>query len=216
MSAKPKLYDYWRSSAAYRVRIALNLKGIDYEIVPVSLKPGDDEQASEAYREINPQGLVPFYDDGEVATGQSMAILEYLDEAHSDPVLLPNDEADCAAVRSFCLGIACEIHPLNNLRVLKYLEGTLGLSEEQSLAWYRHWVTEGFRAAEIFAEENSADGRFVFGSAPTLADCFLVPQMFNARRFDVPLDDFPTLVGIVDSCNQLSAFKDAYPVDPDG
>ncbi len=215
MSASPKLYDYWRSSAAYRVRIALNLKGIDYESVPVSLKPGDDEQLSEAYRELNPQGLVPFYDDGVVATSQSIAILEYLEEAHSDVPLLPDDERGTAAVRSFCLGIACDIHPLNNLRVIKYLKGTLGLDDDQFGAWYAHWILEGFRSAEAFAAEHSSDGRFVYGDSPTHADCCLVPQAYNARRFDVPLDDFPTLVGIVDACNELAAFKDAYPVDPD-
>jgi len=216
MATKPALYDYWRSSAAYRVRIALNLKGVDYERVPVSLAPGDDEQMGDKYRDINPQGLIPFYDDGEVATGQSMAILEYLEEAHSDVPLLPDDERECADVRSFCLGIACEIHPLNNLRVLKYLKGPLGLNNKQFGNWYAHWVREGFRWAEIFAAEHSSDGRFIYGSSPTLADCFSVPQVYNARRFDVPLDDFPTLVGCVDACNELSAFKDAYPVDPDG
>jgi maleylacetoacetate isomerase len=215
MSAKPKLYDYWRSSAAYRVRIALNLKGIEYETVTVSLTPGDDEQKSEAYREINPQGLVPFYDDGEVATGQSMAILEYLEEAHSDIALLPQDERDCAAVRSFCLGIGCDIHPLNNLRVISYVKKDLGASDEQFAAWYSHWIHEGFRSAEIFANEHSTDGKFVFGDSATLADCFLVPQMYNARRFNVDVSTFPTLVGIVDACNELPAFKAAYPTDPD-
>ena len=216
MSARPKLYDYWRSSAAYRVRIALNLKGIEHDLVQVSLAPGDDEQKSEAYRELNPQGLVPFYDDGVVATGQSMAILEYLEEAHSDVALLPSDERDCAAVRSFCFSIACDIHPLNNLRVITYVKKDLGANEEQFAAWYSHWIHEGFRSAEIFANEHSADGKFVFGDSPTLADCFLVPQMYNARRFKVALEDFPTLVGIVDACNGLPAFKDAYPSDPDG
>ena len=214
MATKPTLYDYWRSSAAYRVRIALNLKGIDYESVPVSLAPGDDEQMSDKYLDLNPQGLLPFFDDGEVATGQSMAILEYLEEAYSDVPLLPDDEQACADVRSFCLGIACDVHPLNNLRVIKYLKGPLGLDDEQFGNWYKHWVRQGFRSAEIFAAEHSKEGRFVYGAGPTLADCFLAPQMYNARRFDVPIDDFPTLVGIVDACNELSAFEDAYPVDP--
>lgn len=214
MSAR--LYDYWRSSAAYRVRIALNLKGIDYETVPVSLKPGDDEQKGSAYRAINPQGLVPFYDDGSVASGQSMAILEYLEEAHPDVALLPADRAERAAVRAFCLGIGCDIHPLNNLRVITYVRKDLGADDEQFAAWYAHWIHEGFRSAELFAIKHSADGRFVFGDAATLADCFLVPQVYNANRFGVALDAYPTLSGIADACNELPPFRDAYPVDPDG
>ncbi len=211
MAALPKLYEYWRSSAAYRVRLALNLKGLDYEHVSVSLAPGDAEHRKDAYATINPQMLVPFFDDGEVATGQSWAILEYLEEAYPDMPLLPSDPMSRAQVRSFCLSICCDIHPLNNLRVLQYLKGPLEADDAQFETWYAHWIHEGFRAAEQFAKQRSADGRFVFGDSATLADACLVPQAYNARRFDVPLDEFETLVSIVDACNGLPAFRAALP-----
>ncbi len=213
MGEKTKLYDYWRSSAAYRVRIALNLKGIDYESVPVALVGRDGglgEQHSDAYRAINPQGRVPFYDDGEVSVAQSMAILEYLEETHPEVPLLPAASGARADIRSFCNVIACEIHPLNNLSVMNYLKGDLGISHEQFLEWYRHWIHNGFRSAEMFAAEHSA-GTFVCGSTATLADAFLVPQMYNARRFEIPVDEFPTLVRIVDACNDLEPFAKAIP-----
>ncbi len=206
-----KLYTYWRSSAAYRVRLALNLKGIEHEPVSVSLVPGESEHRQDAYRTLNPQMLVPFFDDGDVATGQSWAILEYLEEAYGDVPLLPADSLARAQVRSFCLSICCDIHPLNNLRVLQYLKGPLQADDERFNAWYAHWIHEGYRSAEQFAKQHSTDGRFVFGDAPTLADVCLVPQTYNARRFNVALDDFPTLVAIVDSCNELPAFKAAIP-----
>lgn len=202
-----RLYSYWRSSAAYRVRIALNLKGLDYDTVPVSLAPGESEHRKESYRAINPQMLVPFLEDGEIAIGQSMAILEYLEEAYPAPNLLPRDEPLRSRVRAFCNLIACDIHPLNNLRVLKYIKAGLGADEKAGSDWYRHWIHEGFRAAEVFA----SDGPYTFGDAPTLADAFLVPQMYNARRFAVPLGEFPKLVGIVDACDELPAFKKAAP-----
>jgi maleylpyruvate isomerase len=208
---KPKLYTYWRSSAAYRVRIALNLKGIEYETVPVSLAPGDAEHRGDAYRILNPQMLVPFFDDGEVATGQSMAILEYFEEAYPDVALLPADHLARAQVRSFCLSICCDIHPLNNLRVMQYLKGPLQINDEQFGAWYAHWILEGYRSAEQVAREHSTEGRFVFGDSPTLADVCLIPQTYNARRFDVPLDDFPTLLSIDAACNELPAFQEALP-----
>ncbi len=206
-----RLFTYWRSSAAYRVRIALNLKGIDYEPVAVSLKPGDDEHRKDAYRAINPQMLVPFFDDGRVAIGQSMAILEYLEEAWPEVPLLPKTQPLRSKVRAFCNAIACDIHPLNNLRVLKYLAEELGVSDRQKSGWYGHWIVEGFRACEHMAVSHAHDGPYVFGKDVTLADALLVPQMYNARRFDLPLDEFPRLKAVTDACNELRAFIDAAP-----
>lgn len=211
MSSLPKLYGYWRSSAAYRVRIALNLKGIEYDDVSVSLAPGDAEHRQDAYRTKNPQMLVPFWEDESISTGQSLAILEYLEETHTGVALLPADAQARANVRSFCLSIACDIHPLNNLRVLQYLKGPLAVSDEQFNEWYSHWIQEGFRAAEKFAAMHSSNGRFVFGDQPTLADACLVPQVYNANRFRVALDEFPTLLGINEHCNKLPAFERALP-----
>lgn len=206
-----RLYSYWRSSAAYRVRIALNLKGLDHEIVPVSLLPGVAEHRGEAYRAINPQMLVPFFDDGDAAMGQSLAILEYLEEAYQDTLLLRGSSTERAAIRSFCNLICCDIHPLNNLRVLVYLQETLAVSNEQRDAWYAHWIAEGFAAAETLAQETQDSGPYAFGATPTLADVCLVPQVYNARRFNVPLDEYPRLVAIADECNKLQAFIGAAP-----
>ena len=204
---RPVLHDYFRSSAAYRVRIALNLKGIDYESRPVDLREG--EQKSMAYRSHNPQGFVPMLEIDDRRLTQSLAIIVYLDQHHPEPPLMPADPVDQAHVRALALTIACDIHPLNNLRVLKYLGGSLGIEEEQRDAWYRHWVSEGFAALEGLAGRRS--GSFLFGNSPTLADVCLVPQMYNARRFDVPLDAFPTLVRADASANALAAFADAHP-----
>jgi len=206
-----KLYSYWRSSAAYRVRIALNLKGLDHEIVPVSLLPGVDEHRQDEYRARNPQMLVPLLEDGSFSTGQSLAILEYLEESYPEPALLPTDKQQRAAVRSFCNSICCDIHPLNNLRVMQYLKGKLDISDEQFSAWYAHWISEGFKAAETTAAASSDAGPFVFGESVTLADTCLVPQVYNARRFKVPLDDYPRLVAVTEACNRLEAFIQASP-----
>ena len=205
--AKPVLYDYFRSSASYRVRIALNLKGIDFEPRPVSLVQGD--QQAESYRALNPQGFVPMLEiDGHRLT-QSLAIIVYLDQTHRDPPLMPADPADGAHVRALAMAIACDIHPLNNLRVLKYLRGPLALSEEAKDEWYRHWVAEGLAALETMAKPRA--GAFLFGDSPTIADICLVPQMYNARRFDVPLDDYPTLLRADASATALEAFAAAHP-----
>ena len=206
-----KLYTYWRSSAAYRVRIALNFKGIDYVPVPVSLKPGADEHRRDEYRAINPQMLVPFFDDGKVAIGQSMAILEYLEERFPQPRLLPETEPLRSKVRAFCNAIACDIHPLNNLRVLKYLTDEFDVSDEQKSAWYAKWVAAGFEACERISVSYAHDGPYAFGRDVTLADALLVPQMYNARRFDVPLDEYPRLVAVTDACNELQPFIAAAP-----
>jgi maleylacetoacetate isomerase len=206
-----KLYSYWRSSAAYRVRIALNLKGLDHEIVPVSLLPGAAEHRQEDYRARNAQMLVPFLEDGNFSTGQSLAILEYLEEMYPEPALLPADAQRRAAVRSFCDSICCDIHPLNNLRVMQYLKGELDVSDEQFNTWYAHWIHEGFKAAEAAAAAFADDGQFAFGKSVSLADTCLIPQVYNARRFKVPLDDYPRLVAITDACNELEAFKQAAP-----
>ncbi|MEA3057332.1 MAG: maleylpyruvate isomerase [Sphingomonadales bacterium] len=205
--SRPILYDYYRSSAAYRVRIALNLKGVDYESRPVNLL--ESEQRGDEYRELNPQGLIPMLEiDGHRLT-QSLAILVYLDQAFPDPPLVPRDPADGAHVRAMALAVACDIHPLNNLRVLKYLKGQLGHSQEQADAWYRHWIVEGLTALEAMAKAGA--GRFLFGDEPTIADVCLVPQLYNARRFDVPLDAYPTLLRADENANAIEAFAAAHP-----
>ena len=204
---KPRLFDYFRSSACYRVRIALNLKGVDYEAVPVNLVEGG--QKGPEYRAVNPQGLIPALEmDGRLLT-QSLAIIEYLDSVRPEPALLPADAADRAHVRALALIVACDIHPLNNLRVLKYLAGPLGQPQEARDAWYRQWVGDGFAALEAMAAPRA--GRFLFGDSPTLADVCLVPQMFNAPRFEVPLDDYPTLIRVDSEAGRMQAFASAHP-----
>lgn len=201
------LHDYFRSSAAYRVRIALNLKGVDYESRSVDLRAGEQKDA--AYRALNPQGFVPMLEIDDHRLTQSLAIIVYLDQHFHEPPLMPNDPADSAHVRALALTIACDIHPLNNLRVLEYLGDSLGIEEKQRDTWYRHWVAEGFAALEALAAQRS--GSFLFSNALSLADVCLVPQMYNARRFDVPLTAYPTLVRADASANALPAFADAHP-----
>ena len=204
---RPILYDYFRSSAAFRVRIALNLKGVDYESRQIDLRA--DEQKSGLYRSINPQGLVPMLEiDGQRLT-QSLAIVVYLDQTYPEPPLFPRDRADGAHVRAMAMTIACDIHPLNNLRVLKYLKSELGQSQESVDAWYAHWIREGFGALEALAAPKA--GAFLFGDAPTGADVCLIPQMYNARRLNVPVDDYPTLLRAEENANKLDAFAAANP-----
>ena len=204
-----KLYTYFRSSAAYRVRIALNLKGIDYDSVPVDLRPGAHHQPE--YLARNPQGLIPALEDGGVVISQSLAIIEYLEEIHPQPALLPRPALDRARVRSLALAIACDIHPLNNLRVLNYLRSPLGQDEAAVDTWYRHWIAEGLRALEEEAKRSSGDGRHLFGAEVTLADVCLVPQMFNARRFRCNLDPFTNLRAICAHLAGLPPFARAAP-----
>ncbi|HKX91458.1 MAG TPA: maleylacetoacetate isomerase [Sphingomicrobium sp.] len=201
------LYDYYRSSAAYRVRIALNLKGVAYESRSVNLL--HSEQKADDYRALNPQGLVPMLEiDGHRLT-QSIAIIAYLDQTIPDPPLIPRDPVDGAHVRALALTVACDIHPLNNLRVLKYLSGELGLPQEDRDIWYIHWIREGLPALESLAKAGA--GRFLFGDAPTIADVCLVPQLYNARRFNVPIEDYPTLLRAEENANKLDAFAAAHP-----
>jgi maleylacetoacetate isomerase len=204
------LYGYPLSSAAYRVRIAFALKGVQVTTVTKRLRHG--EQRQKDFRQINPQGLVPALclDDGRVIT-QSLAIIEYLDETHPDPPLLPVDPVERARVRALSLLIACDVHPLNNLRVLQYLEGSLGQSQAARDAWYRHWIEVGFAALEDWLGRDPARGRFCFGDSPTLADVCLVPQVFNARRFSVDLSSYPRIVAIDAACQELPAFAGAAP-----
>lgn len=204
---RPILHDYYRSSAAYRVRIALNLKGVDYDSRMVNLAEG--QQRSADYRALNPQGFVPMLEIDGLRLTQSLAIIVYLDQKFPVPPLMSLNVADQAHVRAMALTIACDIHPLNNLRVLKYLEGELGVSDEAKSAWYRHWVAEGLAALEAMAAPRA--GKFLFGDSLTLADVCLVPQMYNARRFDVPLDPFPTLVRADANATGLDAFARAHP-----
>jgi maleylacetoacetate isomerase len=201
------LFDYHRSSASYRVRIALNLKGVEHERVAINLLEG--EQKSEAYRDRNPQGLVPLLEIDGRTLGQSLAIIDYLDATRPEPPLLPADPGDRAHVLALALAVACDIHPLNNLRVLKYLSGPLDQPPTARDAWYRHWVAEGLAALETMAAPRA--GAMLFGDAPTLADICLVPQLYNARRFDVALDAYPTLVRAEGEANRLEAFASAHP-----
>ena len=204
--AKAILYDYWRSSASYRVRIALNLKRVDHERVAVDLLAGD--QRGEVHLARNPQGFVPaLLADGRVLT-QSLAIIDYLDAVVPSPPLVPRDPADRAHVLALALTVACDIHPLNNLRVLKRL-GAMGIEQPARDDWYRHWVKEGLDALELLAAPRA--GLFLFGDAPGLADICLVPQLYNARRFEVPLDACPTLLRADASASRLDAFAAAHP-----
>lgn len=204
-----KLYGYFRSSAAYRVRIALNLKGLPFDYAPVHLVKG--EQHAEAYRALNRQELVPTLTDGETVVTQSLAIIEYLDERHPEPPLLPATPAGRARVRAIALAICCDIHPLNNLRVLRYLMRTLDVGEEAKDAWYRHWIETGLAALEAQLAAEPTTGTFCHGDALTMADICLVPQLANARRTNVPLETYPTLSRIDASCRALEAFVRAAP-----
>jgi maleylacetoacetate isomerase len=203
-----ELYNYFRSSASFRVRIALALKGLDYDYRPVSRVK--NEQFNESYASVSAARLVPLLHDGDKLLTQSLAIIEYLDETHPEPPLLPRDAAGRARVRSLALDIACEIHPLNNLRVLRYLVHDLKLSEDDKNRWYKHWVETGLETVERQLQDP-ATGRFCHGDTPTLADCALVPQIFNAQRFNCRLDHVPTVMRVFEACMQHPAFQGAQP-----
>ena len=209
-STAPVLYSYWRSSSSYRVRIALNLKGIDYEQAPVHLVRNGGEQNHPAYREINPLGLVPaLVHDGQVVV-QSLAICEYLEETFPMPPLLPPDKRGRARVRSIAQSIASEIQPMNNLGVMQYLKKEMGQTEEAVRKWYVHWVDRGFSAIESWLGSQDT-GRFCHGDAPGLADCFLVPQVYNAERFNCDLEPYPQIMRITSLCRELPGFRAAAP-----
>jgi maleylpyruvate isomerase len=204
-----KLYTYFRSSAAFRVRIALNLKGLAYEAQYVHLAKGEHRRPE--YAGIYPQGLLPtLLSDGE-ALSQSLAIIEYLEETHPQPPLLPREAGARARVRSLSLLVACEIHPLNNLRTLQYLKRSLGQTEEQIASWYRHWIADGLGKLEADLAGSKQTGRFSHGDAPSMADCCLVPQIFNAKRYEADLAAYPTVMRVFDECMKLAAFDRAQP-----
>jgi maleylacetoacetate isomerase len=205
-----KLYSYFRSSAAYRVRIALNLKGLSYDYVPVNLL--ENEQKSAQYLSDNPQGLVPalMTDDGTVI-GQSVAIMEWLEETHPQPALLPTDSLQRAAVRSMLNNITCDIHPILNMAVTNYLQDQLSADEAQVFEWYRTWMARGFQAVETTLAKSSGD--FCFGDTPSMADCVLVPQVFNADRFKLPMEAYPVIRRVVEHCKQLETFRAAHPLE---
>ncbi|MEH6648847.1 MAG: maleylacetoacetate isomerase [Motiliproteus sp.] len=207
-----KLYTYWRSSAAYRVRIGLNLKGLECPSEYVHLVRDGGEQLKPAYRSINPQGLVPslVLEDGTTLT-QSLAILEYLDEVHPEQPLLPGEAIGRARVRALAQTVACEIHPLNNLRVLKHLATTMGVAEEAKNDWYRHWVVQGFEALERQLADSLDTGQFCHGDTPGMADACLIPQVYNARRFEIDLVPYPTIARIDAACLALDPFIQAAP-----
>ncbi len=206
-----ELFSYWRSSAAYRVRIGLNLKDLPYDITPVHLVRDGGQQHSEGYAALNPQELVPTLRHGEQVLHQSMAILEYLDEVFGGPSLLPDDAAGRARVRALAQLVACDIHPLNNLRVMQFFSDTWSVPQVEREDWTRHWIQLGFEAMERMLVESVETGRFCHGDTPTLADCCLVPQLYNARRFNVDLGPYPTLVRIEAACLALPAFEAARP-----
>ena len=204
-----KLYTYFRSSAAFRVRIALNLKALAYEPAFVHLPKGEHRKPE--YGALNPQGLVPTLEDGGRLLTQSLAIIEYLEETHPNPPLLPRDPFARARARSLALFVACEMHPLNNLRTLTHLKKELGQSEEQVNAWYRHWIAEGMAKLEAVMAKTPGTGKYSQGDAPGIADCSLVPQVFNAQRYKCDLAPFPTVMRVFDACMKLEAFDRAQP-----
>ncbi|OYU43097.1 MAG: maleylacetoacetate isomerase [Burkholderiales bacterium PBB4] len=212
-----KLYNYYRSSASFRVRIALALKALPFDYVPVNLLAGEQRQSD--YQSLAPDALVPLLEGDGQRLSQSMAIIEYLEETHPTPALLPSDPVGRAQVRALAQSIACEIHPLNNLRVLKYLVGPLELDESAKLTWYRHWVRQGLesferqlRALDTVREHMGwEDSLYCYGASPTMADCVLVPQIFNAQRFDANLTALPRTMAAFEACMQLPAFQQAQP-----
>ena len=204
---RPKLYDYWRSSASYRVRIALSLKGVDYERVPIDLAFGAQGMAD--YKALNPQGFVPMLEIDGHRIVQSLAICNYLESTRPEPRIVPADAAERAHMLGLAMTIACDIHPLNNLRVLKHLASEFGADEGAKKAWITRWVSEGFAALEALAAPRA--GRFLIGDEPTVADVFLVPQIYNARRFEVPLEAYPTLVRADAEASAHPAFAAAHP-----
>lgn len=208
-----KLYDYFRSSASFRVRIALHLKQLPYDAVPVHLINNGGEQFSAEYQTINPMCLVPSLNDNGHIITQSLAIIEYLDETHPSPLLLPAQPYAKALVRAFAYTIAAEIHPVNNLRILKYLTNDLNISDEQKNKWYQHWTANGLAALEKLLTANGRQTTFCYGESPTLADICLVPQMFNARRFNCDLSAYPNLRRIDDNCQKVAAFTHARPIE---
>ncbi|MGH8780822.1 maleylacetoacetate isomerase [Paraburkholderia sp.] len=206
-----KLYSYFRSSASYRVRIAMNLKGLSYDYAPIHMLRDGGEQFKPEYRRLNHDSVVPTLVDGDDVLTQSLAIIEYLEETHPQPPLLPAAPRDRAYVRSVALQIACEIHPVDNLRVLKYLKHTLGVDDAAKDAWYRHWIESGFAALEAHLASDPRTGKLCFGDTPTMADACLVPQVFNAQRFKIDTTAYPTIQRIVDHAAQIDAFARAAP-----
>jgi maleylacetoacetate isomerase len=211
VSEELRLYSYWRSSAAYRVRIGLKLKGLAYETVPVHLLRDGGEQLSPAFAATNPQKLVPVLQHGQRTFRQSLAILEYVDEVWPEPPLLPSTSRDRQRVRALAQIVATDIHPLNNLRVLRYLEHEWNVPQPERDVWIRHWIMEGFDAFEALLDGHPATGIYCDGFTPTIADCCLIPQVYNARRFGVDMARYPTIVAIEQACLELPAFRDAAP-----
>jgi maleylpyruvate isomerase len=205
------LHNYFRSSASYRVRIAMNLKGLPYSYASVHLNRNGGEQFQSAFATLNPQKLVPVLSDQGTDVSQSLAILEYLDERYPEKPLLPKAIEDRAYVRQLSLAVACDIHPLNNLRILKFLTGPMGLTEEKKMAWIQHWIKVGLSGLEEALARSPKRGRFCFGDSPTMADCCLVPQIFGALRFDVDLTPYPTLMKIYAECEAMPEFQQAHP-----
>ena len=210
MAETLQLYDYWRSSSAYRVRIALNLKGLAYQSVPVHLVRDGGEQNRPQYLELNPLGLVPALVHGDRVVVQSLAICEYLEEAFHATPLMPEDAAGRARVRGIVQSISSEIQPLNNLSVMQYLKQDMGLDDRRYSDWYAHWIARGFRAVETWLNGDEA-GSFCHGDSPTLADCFLVPQVYNAERFKCDLAPYPRIREITERCRERDAFERAKP-----
>lgn len=206
-----KLYTYFRSSAAYRVRIALNLKGLAYDAIPVHLLRGGGEHLKDEYTRLNPSGLVPTFQDDYITLTQSMAILEYLEDEHPDVPLLPKDAMGRARVREIAQIIACDIHPVNNLRVLRYLVHDLGLSEEVKKEWYRHWLAGGLEILEKHLARDPSAGPLCHGYLPTIADCCLVPQIYNAQRHGIDVSVYPNIARINAACVEIPAFVAAHP-----
>jgi maleylpyruvate isomerase len=206
-----KLYTYFRSSAAYRVRIALNLKGLQYDAIPVHLLRGGGEQLQEQYRSINPSGLVPAFQDDYITLTQSMAILEYLEDAYPQAPIMPKDATERARVRELAQIIACDIHPVNNLRVLRYLVHELKVTDEQKNAWYRHWLVGGLEVLEKHLARDPSSGPLCHGHTPTIADCLLVPQVFNAQRHGIDVSVYPNIARINAQCIEIPAFVKAHP-----